>query len=74
MSDKDLILKKLSKLSKEKQERVINFIDFLSSKDIETQLHEEDLDWSKFSLTQAMTGMENEADLYSLNDLKEVYK
>jgi hypothetical protein len=51
MNDKDLILAKLSKLSKEKQEQVINFIDFLSSKSIDMELHNEDLDWSKFSLS-----------------------
>ena len=51
MNDKDLILAKLSMLSKEKQEQVINFIDFLSSKSIDMELHNEDLDWSKFSLS-----------------------
>lgn len=45
MNDKDLILAKLSKLSKEKQEQVINFIDFLSSKSIDMGLHNEDLEW-----------------------------
>ncbi|MFZ4085601.1 MAG: hypothetical protein ACOYK1_08740 [Vampirovibrionia bacterium] len=48
MNDKDLIL---AKLSKEKQEQVINFIDFLSSRSIDMELHNEDLDWSKFSLS-----------------------
>jgi hypothetical protein len=74
MNDKDLILAKLSKLSKEKQEQVINFIDFLSSKSIDMELHNEDLDWSKFSLSQAMMGMEDEISLYSLDDLKEINK
>jgi hypothetical protein len=71
MNDKDLIL---AKLSKEKQEQVINFIDFLSSKSIDMELHNEDLDWSKFSLSQAMMGMEDEVSLYSLDDLKEINK
>ena len=74
MNDKDLILAKLSKLSKEKQEQVINFIDFLSSKSIDMELHNEDLDWSKFSLSQAMMGMEDEVSLYSLDDLNEINK
>lgn len=74
MNDKDLILAKLSKLSKEEQEQVINFIDFLSSKSIDMELHNEDLDWSKFSLSQAMMGMEDEISLYSLDDLKEINK
>jgi hypothetical protein len=74
MNDKDLILAKLSKLSKEKQEQVINFIDFLSSKSMDMELHNEDLDWSKFSLSQAMMGMEDESSLYSLDDLKEINK
>jgi hypothetical protein len=74
MNDKDLILAKLSMLSKEKQEQVINFIDFLSSKSIDMELHNEDLDWSKFSLSQAMMGMEDEVSLYSLDDLKEINK
>ncbi len=72
MSDKDKILAKLLKLPKEKQEQVIDFIDFLSLKNTDTQLENEDLDWSKFSLSQAMSGMEDEPDLYSLQDLKEV--
>lgn len=71
MNDKDLIL---AKLSKEKQEQVINFIDFLSSRSIDMELHNEDLDWSKFSLSQAMMGMEDEISLYSLDDLKEINK
>lgn len=44
----------------------------MNEKDIKTQVQEEDLDWSKFSLTQAMTGMEHEADLYNLDDLKKI--
>lgn len=72
MGDKDQILAKLLKLPKEKQEQVIDFIDFLSLKNTDTQLENEDLDWSKFSLSQAMAGMEDEPDLYSLKDLKEV--
>ena len=50
----------------------MDFIDFLSLKNTDTQLENEDLDWSKFSLSQAMAGMEDEPDLYSLQDLKEV--
>jgi hypothetical protein len=38
------------------------------------ELHNEDLDWSKFSLSQAMMGMEDEVSLYSLDDLKEINK
>ncbi len=74
MTNEDLILAKLSKLSLEKQRKVISFIDFLILENTETQFHNEDLDWSRFSLSQAMSGMEDEDDLYTLSDLKEMNK
>jgi len=74
MTNEDLILAKLSKLSLEKQRKVISFIDFLILENTETQFHNEDLAWSRFSLSQAMSGMEDEDDLYTLSDLKEMNK
>jgi hypothetical protein len=42
------------------------------SKETNIKDENEDLNWSKFSQSQAMNEMQDEPDLYSLKDLKEV--
>jgi len=44
---------------------VLEFVEYLKSKTDER-------DWSEFSLSSAMGGMEDEISLYSLEDLKEL--
>lgn len=39
--------------------------------DDETALDEERVEWSRFALTQAFRGMEDDEDLYSLEDIRE---
>ena len=61
------ILQKMRLLPEEKQAEVLDFVDFLSQK----QAEEENRAWSAFSLASALRGMEDEEELYSLDDLKE---
>lgn len=70
MDPRDVIFLKLSKLPKDKQGEVIDFIEFLSNKNIDVQIPDENRDWSSFSLLQAMKGLEDEADLYTMQDIK----
>ena len=43
------------------------------SKDLEEPEDKEREAWSHFSLSQALRGMEDEKELYSLDDLKEAF-
>lgn len=49
------------------QQEVLDFVEFLKTR----RAHAEDEAWSTFSLTQAMRGLEDEPDLYSVADLNE---
>lgn len=51
------------------QAEVLDFVEFLSSKD--QVARKERTDWSDLSLLQAMRGMESEAPLYSIDDVME---
>lgn len=70
MDQRDVIFLKLSKLPTDKQDEVIDFIEFLSNKNTDVQIPDENRDWSDFSLLQAMRGLEDEADLYTMQDIK----
>ena len=70
MDQREIIFSKLSKLPEEKQNEVIDFIEFLTAKNTDVQLPDENKDWSEFSLSQAMKGMEDEPDLYTAKDIK----
>ena len=52
------------------QLEVLDFVEFLQGR---SRRHDEDNEWSRFSLSQAMRGMEREPDLYSVDDLREVF-
>jgi hypothetical protein len=60
------IIEQLHKLPEDKKAEVLDFVEYLLSKT-------EEKDWSEISLSSAMRGMENEASLYSLADLKESF-
>ena len=51
------------------QAEVLDFVEFLSSKD--QIARKERTGWSDFSLLQAMRGMESETPLYSIDDVTE---
>ncbi len=60
------IIQKMQSLPEDKQAEVLDFVDFLERK----LAAEENRAWSEFSLTSAMRGMEDEEELYSLDELK----
>ncbi len=66
MSLEDKIIKEIQDLSESKKAEVLDFVEYLKTK-------AEDKDWSVFSLSSAMRGMEDESTLYSLADLKESF-
>ena len=69
MGLEETIIKHLHALSEPERAEVLNFVVCLRSK-TEKQ---EDKDWSKFSLSSAMRGMEDKQTPYSLEDLKESF-
>ncbi len=69
MSIAEKIAQDLTGLPESAQAEVLGFVEFLKSKAAAA----EEGDWSDFSLTQALHGMENEPNLYSEHDLKEVF-
>ena len=69
MSLAEKIIKKVKSLPEDKQAEILDFIDFLSKKANE----EERKQWSKFSLKEAMRGLETEESLYTVKDIKEKY-
>ena len=69
MSLADKIIKNVKALPESKQIEVLDFIEYLRVK-TERQAN---IEWTDFSLSSAMRGMEDEQAPYSLNDLKESF-
>ena len=69
MNLSEKILTTVASLPEAKQVEVLDFVEYLKLK---TE-NEESSDWSSFSITSAMRGMENEDSNYSVTDLKETY-
>jgi hypothetical protein len=69
MSIVEKISRELHGLPELAQFEVLDFVEFLRSKSATP----EDIDWSAFSLTNAMRGIEDEPIIYSEQDLKEVF-
>lgn len=75
MSAKEQITDRLQKLPQPLQREVLDFIDFLAQRVAQGEDSGEQADWTKFSLAQAMSGLENEDSLdYSEADLKEKWQ
>jgi hypothetical protein len=66
MSLEEKIVQYIQELPEAKKAEVLDFVKYLSSK-------AEERNWSDFSLSSAMRGMENEITPYSLEDLKESF-
>ena len=66
MSLEEKIIRHIQELPESKKAEVLDFVEYLRSKT-------EERDWSEFSLTSAMSGMENEVSPYSLEDIKESF-
>jgi hypothetical protein len=60
------ITQELQSLPEAIQREVLDFVEFLKAR----RLHVEDEGWSRFSLSHAMRGMEDEPDLYSNADIR----
>jgi hypothetical protein len=66
MSLEEKIIRHIQELPESKKAEVLDFVEYLRSKT-------EERDWSEFSMTSAMSGMEDEASPYSLGDIKESF-
>ena len=67
------ILQHLRSLPESKQAQVLDFVEYLEGKARARDREQEDADWSAFSLSEAIRGMESEDHPYSTSDLKEVF-
>ena len=69
MTIAESIMRHVEPLPKSVQAEILDFVGYLESKKQEkTQSN-----WSSFSLSQAMRGMESEDALYKTSDLNEVF-
>jgi hypothetical protein len=64
MTVTEQIIQHVNMLPEAVQSEVLDFVEYL-------ELKSDRANWSEFSMSQAMRGMESEASLYSLNDIKE---
>ena len=71
MTTQEMILERLKSLPAPAQREVLKFVDYLRGKG---DVDGENEHWSRFSLTSAMDGMEDEPPLYSRSDLKESFE
>lgn len=74
MSTAEAIIDRLKGLPDSAQREVLDFVEFLAARRAESDAREEDLAWSRLSLAAAMRGMEDEEELYTLDDLKERFR
>ncbi len=75
MSAKEQITERLQKLPQSLQREVLDFIDFLAKRVTQGKDTSYEAEWPKFSLAQAMNGLENEdSPEYSEADLKEKWQ
>lgn len=64
----------VQKLPPSSQSEVLDFIEYLLEKAEREKGREEEVEWSNFSLANAMKGMEEEdTSIYRISDLKETY-
>jgi len=64
MKVSEQIIQHVNMLPEAAQSEVLDFVEYL-------ELKSDRANWSELSMSQAMRGMESEASLYSLNDIKE---
>lgn len=68
------ITDRLQKLPPPLQREVLDFIEFLAQKVVQREVVSDDLEWTKFSLAQAMTGLDDEESEYTEADVKEKWR
>lgn len=71
MSLAEEIIQHVNALPDSAKYEVLHFVQFLSAK---LNSGSEENEWSFFSLSSAMRGMEKEESLYTVNDVKEKYR
>ena len=71
MSVTEQILKHVRELPEDLQAQILDFVEYLESKN--QMMSKEESQWAELSLSQAMRGMENEESLYSVEDIKETF-
>jgi len=69
MTLQEKIVQQVHSLPESAKLEVLEFLECLHSK----SRQQEDEEWSRLSLDHALRGMEDEPDLYSLEDLREVF-
>lgn len=75
MNAEEQITNRLQKLPQPLQREVLDFIDFLVQRMAQREAIDEDSKWEKFSLAQAMNGLEDEdSPQYTEADLKEKWQ
>jgi hypothetical protein len=75
MTATEQITDRLKLLPPPLQREVLDFIDFLAQRVAQREDASEEAEWMKFSLAQAMNGLENEdSPEYSEADLKEKWQ
>ena len=68
------ITDRLQKLPPPLQREVLDFIEFLTQKVAQGEAVTEDFEWTRFSLEQAMEGLEGEDTEYTEADVKEKWQ
>ena len=74
MTTADQISQQLQTLPEPVLREVLDFVEFLKSRDKLPKDHEEDAMWTDLSLTSAMRGMEDEEALYTRTDIVESFR
>jgi hypothetical protein len=69
MGLEEKILQNVNDLPETEKAEVLDFIEYLKTKAVKKKRK----DWSDFSLSSAMRGMEEEPALYSIEDLQESF-
>jgi hypothetical protein len=64
------IIEELKSIPQSAQAEVLDFVEYLKSKQ---RQKEEDSEWLQFSLNSAMRGIEEEPSPYGIKDIKEKY-
>ncbi len=71
MTTSEAILARLKALPDPVQKEVLDFVEFLESRQAGRDVSDEE--WNRFSLASAMRGMEEEESPYTRDDLKESF-
>ena len=74
MTTAEKIIQHVSILPEYLQVEVLDFVEFIEKKNTPLNQTDERSEWSRFSLSHAMRGMEDEQADYSVKDIKEEYK